>query len=124
MASTIQEVNLRLVISRLRPGLEYHYRVGRDTGYTLSEAIGDIRTPDGDLPTEQECIDEQNVYDSEVIDTATARANLKAIAQGTVGVTYTDLTVDQLKALLAVLILESGGLADDLTIRPLNLWVR
>lgn len=53
-----------------------------------------------------------------------AREDLKAVAQSAVGVAYTDLTTNQLKALLAVLILESGGLANDLTIKPLGQWVR
>lgn len=53
-----------------------------------------------------------------------ARADLKAVAQSAVGVSYVDLTTAQLKALLAVLIMESGGLGNDLTIKPLNEWVR
>lgn len=124
MANTIQEVNLRIVLSRLRPGMEYHYRVHSDLGNTLSEAIGEIRTPGGDLPTEQECIDDMTAYEAEEAAVNQARADLKAVAQSAVGVNYTALTTDQLKALLAVLILESDGLANDLTIRPLNQWVR
>lgn len=53
-----------------------------------------------------------------------ARADLKAVALSAVGVHYNDLTTAQLKALLAVLILESGGLNNDLTIAPLAKWVR
>jgi hypothetical protein len=53
-----------------------------------------------------------------------ARADLKAVAQTAVGVNYNDLTTVQLKALLAVLIFESDGIADDLSIKPLAQWVR
>ena len=53
-----------------------------------------------------------------------ARLDLKVVAQSAVGVAYADLTTAQLKALLAVLIMESGGLANDLTIKPLAAWVR
>jgi len=52
-----------------------------------------------------------------------ARIDLKTVAVSAVGVSYNDLTTVQLKALLAVLIMESGGLANDLTIRPLAQWL-
>lgn len=54
--TTIRDVNIRAVLNALRPGLEYHYKGAGDTGYTLEEAIGDIRTPDATLPTEAEII--------------------------------------------------------------------
>jgi len=56
-------------------------------------------------------------------DTQALKAILKTNAQSAVGLTPDLWTTAQMKALLAVLIFESGGLNADLTLKPLNGWV-
>lgn len=50
------------------------------------------------------------------------RETVVAIAQSAAGVPINDLTTVQIKALLAVVIWRVGGIAPDMTIRPLNDW--
>jgi hypothetical protein len=87
---------------------------------------------DGVTVTEQDCDDFLAAHDHTGLtdagtlaaEKATARASIKANAQSAVGVTYDALTVDQLKALLAAVINELGGLAADGSIKPLAEWLR
>lgn len=58
--STIQEVNIKLTLNRLVPGIEFHWRGDGDFGNAY-DAIGDIRSQHT-KPTEQALIDEYNVY--------------------------------------------------------------
>lgn len=110
-------IDFALAVERLVPGAQYHHS---DSYQGLFDTWFDARP----IPTEAELDQAWADIESEMADAATARSNLKAIAQGTVGKSYTDLTVDELKALLAILIMESGSLESDLTIRPLGQWVR
>ena len=52
----------------------------------------------------------------------TLRNNIKSIAQSAAGVRLNDLTAAQSRALVAVLLWKSGGLAPDMTVRPLGDW--
>lgn len=54
----------------------------------------------------------------------TAINAVRTAAQSAVGVVYTDLTTAQLRALLAVLIFESGGIDANGAVRPLGQWVK
>lgn len=72
--TTIQEVNIRLVLSRLRPGSGYHWLGATDTGYTLAQAVGEWRDPNTTPPTEAQLIAEWDVYQQEVTAAAAAKA--------------------------------------------------
>jgi len=52
------------------------------------------------------------------------RNQVRTLAQSAVGVALNDLTTAQRAALLAVLLHQAGGLAPDLTVRPLAQWAR
>ena len=66
-------------------------------------------------------------HDMPTVDERTAasalRESVKTIAQSTVGVTLNDLTVLQIKSLVAVLLWQAGGISSDMTINPLKDWV-
>jgi hypothetical protein len=51
------------------------------------------------------------------------RQQVVTLAQSAVGVRIDQLTAAQVRALVAILLRESGGLANDGTIRPLAQWV-
>lgn len=55
---------------------------------------------------------------------AAARALVVQTAQTAVGVAYGSLTAAQVRALMAVMLWQSGALAADGTVRPLAAWVR
>ena len=52
------------------------------------------------------------------------RETIKTTAQSAVGVTLDNLTQAQIKSLVAILLLQAGAVADDLTIRPLGQWIK
>lgn len=62
-----QDIDVRLVLGRLRPTSEYHWKGGRgDKGYAaLSEAIGAWRDEQTSPPTEAELIAEWEAYTAE-----------------------------------------------------------
>ena len=55
---------------------------------------------------------------------AAARDAVKAIAQSAVGVAVNDLTTQQLKSMVAVLLWKAGAVDSDLTIKPLGEWTK
>lgn len=78
--ATLQEVDIRLVLERLRPRAEYHWKGDTDTGYAaLSEAVGDWRDVTSTLPTEAELLAEWEVCLSEQAAQATKRAALMTL---------------------------------------------
>lgn len=96
------------------------------------DAGGNVRLPEGagyqvvTLTVEQEAAI-QAAADAVVATIqaeVTARTALRDLAQSTVGVALNDLTTPQLKAVLGILVRRAGGLANDLTIRPLADWMR
>ncbi len=68
---------------------------------------------DHDLPTVEE-----HVANAELRDT------VKTIAQSAVGVALNDLTTQQLKVLVGVLLWQAGAIDPELEIKPLEEWAR
>jgi hypothetical protein len=66
---------------------------------------------------------QQAALDAETARTA-ARATLVTTAQGAVGQTPLNWTNNQFRAIVALLVWESGGLNGDTTLRPLNQWLK
>lgn len=61
---SIQDVDIRLVLYRLRPTSEYHWKGTQDFGNTL-EVIGEWRDPNTTKPTQTEILIEWEVYQRE-----------------------------------------------------------
>lgn len=74
--TTIQDVDLKLVLARLRPGSEYQWKGSRDTGYTFTEAVGEWRDPANPPPSEAQCIAEWEVVLVERAAAATQAATI------------------------------------------------
>ena len=51
------------------------------------------------------------------------RSKIKATAKSAEGVLLKDLTLGQIKALLAVMLWKAGGVSDDMTINKLGEWI-
>ena len=67
MKTQIEEVNIRMMLWRLRYGSEYQWLGGSaDTGHTMND-IGEWRDQLTTPPTAAELIAEQNIYDTEQI---------------------------------------------------------
>ena len=98
------------------------------TGLSTGKVAGRIRLHFEDTAADEQIATAQSIVLAHDPQQKTAdqqaRLDLKAIAQSAVGVNFNDLTTAQLKALLAVLIMERGGLNNDLTIAALGKWVR
>ena len=75
MATKIQDVDIRLVLARLRPHSAYHWVGLGDTGNTLA-AVQSWRDPDNPIPTEPEVIQEWDQYQTE---TEEATADLREL---------------------------------------------
>lgn len=110
-----------------RDKLDAELRAGIDnyTGYSIRNGTGVLHFTNGEQ-TDFDAADAIIAAHDPTEKTAEqqARADLIGVAQSAVGQSYTALTVDQLKALLAALLWQSGGLANDLTVKPLNEWLR
>lgn len=63
MATSIQQVDIRLMLSRLRPGAVYGWRGSGDFGNALESV--DWRDTQAAIPTEAEIIAEWDVYQTE-----------------------------------------------------------
>jgi hypothetical protein len=115
----------RLMLARLRPTSEYHWRGGADDDYS---AIGEWRDPNTTKPTKAQLDAEWAAYQQEQADAQTAATNLRnqiiTIAQSAVGVRVDQLTAAQVRALNAIELWQKGALNNDLTVKPLAQWVR
>lgn len=87
-------------------GVTLHFENGTQADFDAADVIIAAHDPSVLTPTQQ------------------ARANLIDVAQSAAGVSYADLTTAQLKALLAALLYQAGGLNNDLTVKPLSEWLR
>lgn len=120
--ATIQDVNIRLVLSRLRPGAAYGWLGDGDTGHNLS--VVEWRDSGSTLPTEAECIAEWGVYQTEQGDAATLRQTILTNAQSAVGKTLDTLTIAERNALIALLLYKAGGVNPRTgVVQPLNTWL-
>jgi hypothetical protein len=110
----------RLLLSRLRPTSAYH-----DTGADGYAGIGEWRDPSTTKPTQAEFDAEDTAYQAELAKAVTAKNNIITTAQGAVGVTLANLTAAQIKALLACLLYQAGGVdIKTMQVKPLGEWLR
>lgn len=110
----------RLLLSRLRPTSEYH-----DTGEAGYAGIGEWRDPATTKPTQDELDAEDVTYQAELSQAVTSRNAILTMAQTAVGVTLANLTQAQIKALMAILLYQAGGVdIKTMTVKPLSEWVR
>ena len=69
----------------------------------------------------------QTIIDAHDPDIPTAKEALKAkiisLAQSATGVALNDLTNSQIRALVAVMLWKSGGVASDMTVKSLREWI-
>ena len=104
-----------------RPGIDYEVA---DAGDGPTIAVWRLPSPQ---PTAAQLQAASDAYDAAEAARAAAAQQLRqqviATAQSAVGVRYDLLNNAQVRALVAVLLRESGGLANDGTIRPLAQWV-
>lgn len=119
---TIQEVDIQLVLGRLRPGSAYHWKGQGQFGNTL-EAIGEWRDPATQPPTEAEILAEWGRYLEEEEARTTLRQQIKNTAASAVGTNIRDLTAAQVKALLAIWLYDIGAIDNAGEIRPLAEWM-
>jgi len=88
-----------------RDGVRLHFENGTQADFDAADVIIAAHDGTAKTPTEQ------------------AREDVLTIVQSTVGVSYTDLTTVQIKALLGALLWKAGGFNNDLTVKPLNEWL-
>lgn len=124
MATIIQDVNIRLVLARLRPGAEYGWRGGRgDFGNTLDAVIW--RDPDQKMPSQSQIIAEWEVVVAEDQAAGGVRAELMADAPvRVVGVVLGDVLGPDLADLVRLLLYNAGAV--DLAtgrVKPFEEWV-
>ena len=122
----LEQVNIRLVLGRLRPGAAYHWKGNnRDSGYgSLDDCIGEWRSVQP-IPTEAEILNEWDAHLAEEDEATTLRQTILTNAQSAVGKTLDTLTAGERNALLALLLYKAGGV-DPQTgmVNPLQDWVR
>lgn len=123
MAAKIQDVNIRLVLARLRPGAAYHWKGDGDFGNTM-EAVG-WRDPSTLKPSEADVLAEWAVFQAEETQADTLRQTIIANAQSAVGLALDVLTPAQRNALIALLLYNAGGVHPRTgVVQPLKEWVK
>lgn len=118
---TIQEVDLQLVLGRLRPTSAYHWKGQSDFGNTL-EAIGEWRDPNTQRPTEAEILTEWEVYIQEQTARNTLRQQVRNNIAAAVGTSVADLNAAQVKSLLAVWLYSIGAIDSSGRVKPIREW--
>ena len=114
-------MDLALAIEETRPGALYRL----NKSVQPDQEIIEWRGP-GDEPTQQELENAWQIYsEREAAEQAASdklKSNIVTIAQSAVGVALNDLTQGQTRALLAVMLWKAGGVAPDMTVKPLKDW--
>jgi len=118
----IQDVDIQLVLHRLRPGSAYHWKGAGQFGNTM-EAIGEWRDPATQPPTEAEILAEWGRCLEEATAAAALRQQVRSLAASAVGVNIRDLTAAQVKALFAIWLYSVGAINNVGEVRPLAQWV-
>lgn len=101
MATKIQDVDIRLMLGRLRPRSAYHWVGLGDTGNTLA-AVQSWRDPDNPIPTEPEVIQEWDQYQTETAAQAVKNAAKQSDYDG-IKSTAIQAALDQLDLDLAAI---------------------
>ena len=114
-------MDLALAIEEARPGARYRL----NKSVPPDQAIIEWRGP-GDEPTQKELESALQIYsEQEAAEQAASdqlKANIVTTARSAVGVILNDLSQAQTRALLAVILWKAGGVAPDMTVKPLKDW--
>jgi hypothetical protein len=117
-------IDIPLVLGRLAPLAEYHWKAN---GWGTYSDIGEWRSPDIDKPTEAEVYAEWDLYLKEQTQQRTMHQThwqaLLEMAHGTENIPINQLSNEQLQALLLCLLANSHAIATDGTVKPLDLWL-
>lgn len=117
-------IDMPLVLQRLRPNSEYHWK---SDGWGTYADIGEWRDPHTAKPTEAELYAEWDVYLAEVArqtaNEITLHNRLMALASSTAGAAVDQLSAGQVRALLTLLLWRAGALHADGTVRPITEWI-
>ena len=122
--TTIQECDIRLVLSRIRPGAAYGWRgSGGDYGHTME--VVDWRDQATMKPTEGAVIADWQAYQVEEQEASTLRQTILANAQSAVGKSLDVLTAAERNALIALLLYKAGGVHPRTgVVEPLGDWLK
>lgn len=119
----IQDVNIRLMLARLRPSAAYHWKGNSDFGHTMDDVSW--RDPSTLKPSEADILAEWVLFQSEETQADALRQALLTDAQSAVGVPVGALTPVQRNALLALLLYNAGGVHPRTgVVQPLTAWVK
>lgn len=117
-------IDMPIVLQRLRPGSEYHWK---GDGWGTYADIGDWRDPHTTKPTEAELYAEWDLYQAEVArqtdDEIALHNRLTTLAASTAGLQADQLSAVQVRALLTLLLWRAGAIQADGTVRDLAEWV-
>lgn len=116
----------RLVADELDPAVLHVLYLERDTVRSMLSTEWSGPLPD--TPTPQQSADAASAREAaeaqDRADAATLRARVLSVAQGAVGQQLDTLTAVQVRALMAILLWQAGGLTRSGAVRPLSEWVR
>lgn len=122
---TATKIDIPLILGRLRPTSEYHWK---GDGLGVYADIGEWRDKTTIPPTEKEVYDDWDRYVTEKAQKETADNALKdriiVLAQSAVGIQMDQLTQAQIRALMAIVLWKAGAVAEDGSINPLADWVK
>ena len=113
-----KSINSELLIEQLKaayPGLVYDYWLQNDG--TLN-----IVVPDGSDPAPAQTVIANHVS-TQVSAAQTLRNQIITTAQTAVGVQLSALTTVQVRALMAIVLYNQGGVSTTLTVKPLENWM-
>lgn len=120
---TTKPIDIRYIVSQLAPGAEFHWK-GVDYG-TYAD-IGEWRSPDIPKPTEVEVY---TAWDEYIAKQERLKAEEQALqtllgllGSATLNASVDELNPDQIRAVLKILLIKSGGLSPAGKIKPLNEW--
>lgn len=121
MTTRIQDVNIRLVLSRLRPGAAFGWQGDGDYGNTLADVIW--QDPNSTKPDEATVLAEWADCEAEEAEADTLYLTLLANAGAAVGKTLDELTVADRDALVDWMAYNAGGIEPRTgTVKPLADW--
>lgn len=110
-------MDIGIAIDRLRPGAKYRR-------YETYAELVNTWEDETSIPTEAELQAAYTDWLDEQAAATTLRDQIVTTAQSAVGVSITALTAAQARALLAILLYQTGAIDLSGTVRPLNEWTR
>lgn len=116
-------IDMPVVLQRLRPNSEYHWK---SDGWGTYADIGEWRDSHTTKPTEAELYAEWDIYRAEIArqtaDESTLHDHMMALASSAAGAAVDQLSAEQVRALVTLLLWRAGAINADGTVRPVVEW--